>query len=116
MPNPNAPQGATGVINVDGSITVDFNSVSGAQSYVIHYGGANQTDPHDSTMMGYSETNSWTLATADVPELKAGDTISLYVQSYQDKGVGADEVEKARYLHDGEFTGSAWSAEIKLTK
>ena len=66
--------------------------------------------------MGYTETNSWTLATEDVPELTAGDKIYLYAQTYREKGVGATDVEKARFLHDGPYTGSAWSTPIILTK
>lgn len=66
--------------------------------------------------MGYSETNSWTLAAADVPTLTAGDKIYLYVQTYNQKGVGITDVEKARYLHDGDFVGSAWSEPIILEK
>lgn len=66
--------------------------------------------------MGYSETNSWALATGDVPELTTGDKIYLYVQTYREKGVGATDIEKARNLHDGAFTGSAWSTPIILTK
>lgn len=66
--------------------------------------------------MGYSETNSWTLAAKDVPTLDTGDKIYLYVQSYREKGVGADDIAKAQYLHDGPFTGSAWSTVVTLTK
>lgn len=66
--------------------------------------------------MGYSESNSWKLNAVDVPELEAGDKIYLYVQSYREKGIGADNVAKAQYLHDGPFTGSAWSTVVMLTK
>lgn len=66
--------------------------------------------------MGYSETTSWTLATGEVPELTSGQKIYCYVQAYYEKGVGDTPVEKARYLHDGEFTGSAWSEPVILTK
>lgn len=66
--------------------------------------------------MGYTETNSWTLAAEDVPTLQDGDTISFYIQTYNDLGVGADDIEKARYLHDGPSTGSAWSDPVILTK
>lgn len=66
--------------------------------------------------MGYSETNTWTLPADKVPALESGEFIQLAVQTYREKGVGADEVEKARYLHDGEFTGSAWSTRVKVTK
>lgn len=66
--------------------------------------------------MGYSETNSWTLAAKDVPTLDTGDKIYLYVQSYREKGIGAEDIAKAQYLHDGPFTGSAWSTVVTLTK
>lgn len=83
---------------------------------MTHYGNANVSDPKQATMMGYSETPSWTLAAKNVPTLEVGDKIYVYVQTYNDVGVGADEVEKARYLHDGDFLGSAWSEPIVLTK
>lgn len=83
---------------------------------MIHYGEANQSDPQQATFMGYSETNEWSLATANVPELQTGDKIYFYVQAYNEVGVGSDDSEKARYLHDGEFIGSAWSDPVILTK
>jgi hypothetical protein len=116
LSHPNTPQSVAGVINSDGSIKLDWGAVSEAQSYLIHYSGANQSDPKDAKFMGYSETNSWTLAAKDVPTLDTGDKIYLYVQSYREKGVGADDVAKAQYLHDGPFTGSAWSTVVTLTK
>jgi hypothetical protein len=66
--------------------------------------------------MGYTETNTWTLAAADVPTLQADDTISFYIQTYNEVGEGANEIEKARYLHDGPYTGSSWSEPVILTK
>lgn len=90
--------------------------MEGAQAYVTHYGNANQSDPKQATMMGYSETNTWTLDAADVPTLTQDDKIYLYVQAYNVKGVGEDNIEKARYLHDGDFIGSAWSQPVELTK
>ncbi|WP_242526922.1 MULTISPECIES: fibronectin type III domain-containing protein [Lactococcus] len=114
--HPNAPQNVTGAINSDGSIKLDWDSVDEAQSYLTHYSEANHADPKDAKFMGYSETNSWTLQAANVPVLETGDEIYLYVQAYKEKGVGADDVEKAAYLHDGEFIGSAWSAVVTLTK
>ncbi|MCC4043754.1 fibronectin type III domain-containing protein [Enterococcus gallinarum] len=113
---PNAPRNVTGEIKEDGSISLSWDAVEGAQSYVLHYGNANQSEPIQAVNMGYSETNSWTLATGDVPELAAGDKIYLYVQTYREKGVGITDVEKARYLHDGDFVGSAWSEPIILEK
>jgi hypothetical protein len=66
--------------------------------------------------MGYTETNSWTLAAADVPALADGDILTLFIQAYPVTGVGDNDIEKARYLHDGEFLGSAWSDPIVVTK
>nr|WP_270790881.1 fibronectin type III domain-containing protein [Enterococcus gallinarum] len=100
----------------DGSILLSWEAVEEAQSYIIHYGNANQSDPAQAVNMGYAETNSWTLAAGDVPELTTGDKIYLYVQTYREKGVGATDVEKARFLHDGPYTGSAWSTPTILTK
>lgn len=113
--HPNAPQKVTGVINSDGSIKVTWDSLEEAQAYVTHYGGANQSDPKEAKFMGYSETTTWTLKAADVPELEAGDEIYIYVQSFREKGEGANEIEKARFLNEGAFTGSAWSKEVVLT-
>lgn len=66
--------------------------------------------------MGYSETGSWTLNSADVPAYAAGELLYFYVQTYRALGIGADGVEKARYLHDGDFNGSAWSSVFVLPK
>ena len=63
---PKAPGGVQGTLNEDGSISMSWNAVDGAQAYVIHYGNANESDPHEATFMGYSETTSWTLASKDV--------------------------------------------------
>lgn len=66
--------------------------------------------------MGYAETNTWKLESADVPPLETGDKLYLYVQAYNEAGTGANDVEKAAYLHDGQFTGSAWSEAVIITK
>lgn len=108
--HPNAPQSVTGEIKEDGSVKLDWDAITGAKSYLIHYANANETDPHKAVFMGYSETNSWTLAAADVPTHVAGDKISFYVQAYNEVAPsGTTDVEKAAALHDGPFTGSAWS-------
>lgn len=112
---PNAPRNVTGEIKEDGSISLSWDAIEDAQSYVLHYGNANQSEPTQAVNMGYTETNSWTLATGDVPTLTAGDKIYLYVQTYNQKGVGVDDIEKARYLHDGDFIGSEWSDPVVLT-
>lgn len=81
---------------------------------MIHYGTANVTNPHEATFMGYSETNSWKLTSGDIPAHVAGDKICFYVQTYEEKGQGANDIEKAKYLHDGEFLGSEWSDEFEI--
>ncbi|HFC9196351.1 fibronectin type III domain-containing protein [Enterococcus lactis] len=114
--HPNAPQNVTGVLNADGSASLSWDAVPKAKSYIPHYTDANQTDPHDANKMGYTETNSWTLSAADMPHLEAGDEIRFYIQTYNVVGQGANDIEKARYLHDGEFLGSAWSRPVVLIK
>ena len=113
---PDAPTGLTAQFETNGDVTVTWTPVSGAQSYVTHYGDANETTPTDLTYMGYTETNTWTLAAADVPTMVTDDVLTIHVQTYNDLGVGATDVEKARYLHDGQFTGSAWSEAVTVTK
>ncbi|EON3036600.1 fibronectin type III domain-containing protein [Enterococcus faecium] len=113
--HPNAPQNVTGVLNDDGSLSLSWEAVTKAQAYVIHYGNANESDPHDATMMGYSETTSWTLAAKDVPTLNSGEKLYLYVQTFNVKGRGATDIEKAAYLNEHEL-GSAWSNPVILTK
>lgn len=95
---------------------MNWAAVENATAYLVHYGNANESDPKQATKMGYTEDTSWSLAAADVPELSVGDKIYLYVQAYEEAGIGESGLEKAQYLHDGEFTGSAWSKSIILTK
>lgn len=114
--HPNAPRNVTGVFNSDGSVTVNFDAVEGAKAYLTHYGDANQSEPHDAVKMGYTETNSWTLAAGDVPTLEEGDKLYIYIQTYNEVGHGNTDIEKARYLHDGDFLGSPWSVPVVLTK
>ena len=115
--HPNAPQSVTGVVESDGSVKLNWDAVDGAKSYLIHYANANETDPHKAVSMGYSETNSWTLAAADVPTHVAGDEIRFYIQSYNVVAPsGTTDVEKAAALHDDpNITGSAWSEEYLAT-
>lgn len=113
--HPNAPQNVTGVLNDDGSVSLSWDTIPKAQAYVIHYSNANESDPHDATMMGYSETTSWTLAAKDVPTLNSGEKLYLYVQTFNVKGRGATDIEKAAYLNEHEL-GSAWSDPVILTK
>lgn len=112
---PKAPGGVQGTLNEDGSISMSWNAVDGAQAYVIHYGNANESDPHEATFMGYSETTFWTLASKDVPSLVSTDKIYLYVQTFNKKGTGANDTEKAAYLNEHAL-GSAWSDAVILTK
>lgn len=106
----------TGKFESDGAVSIAFDPVEGAKSYLIHYGDANQSDPHDAVKMGYTETNAWTLFNSKVPTTESGDKLYFYVQVYDEVGIGSNDVEKAQYLHDGEFTGSAWSEPVILTK
>lgn len=64
--------------------------------------------------MGYTETNSWTLAASDVPVHVAGEKFHICVQTFNVKGTGATDIDKARDLHDNHL-GSAWSAEVVVT-
>lgn len=116
--HPNAPLNVSGVLNSDGSITVNWDNVEGALAYLTHYGDANQETPSKLKYMGYSETNSWTLSAENVPLLQEGEFILITVQTYNVKAPESikTEVEKAAYLHDGQFTGSAWSMAVKITK
>ncbi|MDG4969254.1 fibronectin type III domain-containing protein [Lactococcus lactis] len=104
----------TGVMNTEGSITVNFDAVPGAAAYVPHYGPANEADKTKLVFMGYTETTSWTLAAADVPTHKVGDKFHICVQTFNVKGVGANDIEKARDLHDNHL-GSEWSDEVVIT-
>ncbi|MFK4900598.1 fibronectin type III domain-containing protein [Lactococcus petauri] len=114
--NPNAPQNVSGVINEDGSVTVNWGVVNNeAKAFVIHYGNANQSDPHEAIYMGYTESKSWTLSSADAPALQVGDKLYLYVQSFNEVGTGANDIEKAQYLNTN-VLGSEWSKEVVLTK
>ncbi|WP_311924264.1 fibronectin type III domain-containing protein [Enterococcus avium] len=93
-----------------------WNAVDGAKAYIIHYGNANQSNPSDAAFMGYSETANWSLNTGDVPTLNDGDQLYFYVQTYNEVGIGDNDVDKAQYLHDGSFTGSEWSEPAIVTK
>ncbi|EOS7999108.1 fibronectin type III domain-containing protein [Enterococcus hirae] len=114
--HPDEPQNVTGKFESDGSISITFDPVAGAKTYLTHYGNANQSDPKQAVNMGCTESNTWNLSVENIPLLEDGDKIYIYVQAYNELAVGADEVEKARYLHDGDFLGSAWSDPIVLTK
>ena len=112
---PNAPQNVTGVLDEEGAISLNWDAVNDAKAYVVHYSNANESDPHKAIFMGYSETNDWSLSTADVPELQAGDKIYLYVQTFKEVGVGSNDIEKSAYLNENKL-GSDWSEPVILTK
>lgn len=80
-----------------------------AQSYIVHYIDKDTTTDSELTYMGYTETNEWTLDDALAGAPISNSKFTLAVQAYREKGVGSDQEEKARYLHDGEFLGSEWS-------
>lgn len=64
--------------------------------------------------MGYTESNSWALASGDVPSLQPGDKLYLYVQTFNEVGTGANDIEKAQYLNTNAL-GSEWSEPVILT-
>lgn len=105
--------GVQATVEEDGSILASW-APDGSTSYVIHYSGANQPEPSQATMMGYSETNSWILDGSKVPAASPGDKIYLYVQGFNKVGQGATDVEKAAYLNENGF-GSEWSAATSVT-
>ena len=108
----------TGAFNSDGSVKLDWKSDPKVKAYLIHYADANKTDPHDAKYMGYTETKSWILSAENVPTLTAGDKFYLYVQAYFEEAPAdiETEIDKAAYLHYGDFTGSPWSEAVILTK
>ncbi|MFK4917170.1 MULTISPECIES: fibronectin type III domain-containing protein [Lactococcus] len=116
--HPNAPQQPTGVTGVEdstGAIDLTWDAVDGAKSYVIHASGANEDDPKDAVFMYYIEEPSYRFTPSKLQQHVPGDILRFYVQAYDELGVGADETEKAAYLHDGPFTGSAWSDVVEMT-
>lgn len=115
--HPNAPQNVTGVINGDGSITINWDKVEGALAYLTHYGDANQGVTSGLKYIGYSETNSWTLAAENVPKLEVGDFITVTIQAYHVAAPSdLTEKEKAEFLDNGSLPGSEWSDPVILTK
>lgn len=112
--HPNAPQNPQSILNEDSSVTISFDAVEGAKSYVIHYANANDSDPHKAIFMGYTETNTWTLTSENVPSLNVGDKLYFYVQTFNDLGDGVNDIEKASYLNNNKL-GSAWSEPTIIT-
>lgn len=99
-------------------MTLTWAAVQGANAYIIHYGKDATTDPTKAKYMEYSEGLTYTLKAADIPvEATSGDKVTFYIQAYHEKAPATitDPALKAKYLHDGQFTGSAWSAAKELT-
>lgn len=112
-----APLNVVGSYDASGNIKLTWDKVDGALAYVIHYGDANVTDPKLAIKMGYSETNAWTLNSADVPAHTDTDKLSFYVQSFSVLGTGDTDIAKAQQLNTAEdITGSAWSTAFELAK
>lgn len=101
-------------LNADGSVSLNWNAVTGAKSYVVHYGDANKVGK-DETFMGYSVAPTWTLAADKVPAHVAGDKMTFNVMSYPAVGVGADDIAKAAYLNNAQVTGSDWADDSVVT-
>lgn len=112
--HPNTPRNPQSTLNEDGSVTVSFDAVAGAKSYVIHYGNANESNPKKAIFMGYTETNTWTLSKENLPANTTGDKLYFYVQTFNDLGEGANDIEKASYLNNNKL-GSAWSEPTIIT-
>lgn len=95
-------------------MTVSWNAVDGAKSYVLHYGDPGKTTG-DATYMEYATGTSYTLPADKVPAHVAGDKIYFYVQAFSDVGVGDTTEAQAEYLNAGNFTGSDWSKVASVT-
>lgn len=94
------------------SLKLNWNAVSGAKSYIIHYIDKDTSTSSELTSMGYSETTSWELPESVHGSTMAGKEFTLAVQAYNEVGVGSTPIDKANYLHDGEFEGSVWSSPL----
>lgn len=81
---------------------------------MIHYGDVGKTTG-DAVYMGYSESNSFTLDSTDVPTHSAGDKIYFYVQAFSETGAGSTGIDKAQELNAGEHLGSDWSKVASVT-
>lgn len=114
---PNAPLTATGVTGTEdstGAIDLDWDDMDGAESYVIHCSPANDPDPHNAIYMFYSETSDYRFTPSKLQAHEVGDDLYFWVQTFNVKGVGANETEKAEYLNTTQL-GSAWSDVVKIT-
>lgn len=85
-----------------------------AQAYVVHCSPANDPDPKNAIFMFYSETSDYRFTPSKLQPHNAGDKLYFYVQTFEVKGVGANETEKAQYLNSTQF-GSAWSDVTEMT-
>lgn len=111
---PKTPFEVSGQLEADGGVSLSWGEAEGAKSYVVHYGDANDSNPENAIYMGYSEINTWTISPEDLPSHEPGDEIYFWVQAYGIKGKGETDIEKAQYLHDGPFLGSAWSDVVSV--
>lgn len=85
-----------------------------AQAYVVHCSPANDPDPKNAIFMFYTETSDYRFTPSKLQNHVAGDKLYFYVQTFEVKGVGANETEKAQYLNSTQF-GSAWSDVTEMT-
>ena len=107
---PAIPADVIAELTEDGDLSVVWDKVTGAASYVIHYGDANVSDPKQATHLGYSETNAWALKAADVPKHTADDAIYVYVQAFGVTGTGETDADKAEQLTTAtDIKGTEWS-------
>lgn len=113
-----SPPAPTGVVNNSSTATelkINWTAVPNAKAYVIHYIDKSTTNPSELTLMGYSETPNWSLTSAAHGSAITGKKFTVTVQTYDELGVGSTPVEKAAYLHDGNFLGSPWSNLVTIT-
>ncbi|EAG1699938.1 hypothetical protein BBW78_00140 [Listeria monocytogenes] len=92
--NPNAPRKVTNVKSTNITPTgadISWNSVTGANSYVIRYGVDGQTNDR----LHYSETASFRLDDAVFAGELAGLKVNVYIQAFEKIYTGSDEIAKA---------------------
>lgn len=109
--HPNAPLKPTSSGLTKNSVKLDWNDVTGAKSYVIHYG--TDTDPTKAIYMQYSEVSEFTMTDAIYGATLAGTTVNFWVQTFNKVGQGANDIAKAQWLNTTQ-TGSAWSPMLKV--
>lgn len=114
---PAVPAAPTGVYNADKSITLTLPAlVAPAKSYIIHTGGANETEASTAIHMYYTTGTTFTLPTDLVQPHKSGDTFTFFLQAYSvTEEQGTTPAEKAKFLHDSSNIGSEWSPALTVT-